>query len=233
MIPNNLGATNQGNSQSSTNQNGKGFNPWEYLFGGLGLLGFGEDGSGDGLGPFYQHGEQDINNAVKQGQQYLNPFYKTGIQDLGIYQKMLGNLSDPGAFYQKMMSGFKETPAQQYQKQQALNAVSNNAAVKGLLGSTQQAQGLEKTAALLSQQNQQQYFNNLMNIYGKALGGYQGMQGEGFGAGEKMGEYGMQGAEDLAQLESLLAQERAAEEAARDRGMGDLFGGLGGLLGLL
>jgi hypothetical protein len=210
------------------------FNPDQgYLGAGVGgaIGGLFAPNAFDASKPYFNNASGDINNYYRQAVGFLNPYMQQGQQAMGQYSSMLGNMSNPTQFYNNVMSGFQMTPAQQYAQQQGMNAISNNAAVRGLMGSTEQARNLENYGQMSTQQAQQQYLNNILGINSQALSGFGDLTRLGYGAASTAGQFGMQAGQEDADIQEAMAQAAAANAAQQGQGFGSLGGAFGALAG--
>lgn len=187
----------------------------------------------DEANPYMQQGYGDIGKYYNQAIGFLSPYRQAG--QFGLSGEMQGaaEMSDPSAYYNKMMSGFQMSPAQQYAQQQGLGAVSNNAAVSGMLGSPEMAQHLIKYASTDTGNAQQQYLNNLLGIKGQSMNTMGNLANMGYGAASTSGQFGMQAGQEQAELQEALAQMAAAQAQGYNTDLSSGFGALGGLAGMM
>lgn len=162
---------------------------------------------------------------------YYQPFIGAGTQALGNLQGQAGQLTgQTGDVYNRLASGYRESPGFKFALEQALDAGKHAAQAGGMAGSPMHQQQAMDLASTLASRDFSDYMRNQMGLYGM---GYQGL-----GDLTKMGA-GMSGdlASGLANILGSQAQYGYAGQAARNQGMasgiGDIVGGAASLLPLL
>jgi len=161
---------------------------------------------------------------------YMQPFYDTGIQSMGKYSSRLDEMSDPLAFYQKMLTGYNTSPQAKFQQDQAMKASNQSAAAAGMLGGGAQQKALADYTQQLTSRDQQQWLNNMLGINSQYMGGESALMGQGFNAGQQIGNWGMQTGSDLASLMGAIGKAQAAGDVSNASGINKMIGALGGLL---
>lgn len=159
--------------------------------------------------PYIDRGNTAQNNAMGQYNQAVN---------------------DPGSLYNKISSGYKQSPGYQFRLNQALGGSNSAAAAGGMLGTPQNRQQDMGVAEGLANQDYESYLNHVMSLYGAGLGGQQ-----------HIGDLGAQASTGMANsyANSLLNQANNAfygqqsQNAADSSGLGGLFGGIGSVLSWL
>ena len=199
------------------------------IWGGIGgLLSGGLFGSTvPDLGP----AQDFIKSQIARGQGFLSPFQQAGISSLGPLQQLLMQGEDPTALINKIQTQFTQSPAQKAQQEQALSAAKSALAAQGLSGSGLGSQDLAQTVGDVLGRQQQQYLQNVLGVRGQTLGGLGDLTRLGEGAGAQMGQFGMSGAQDIANLMAAQAQAEAEARASSAQGAGGLFGDIGSLFG--
>ena len=94
-------------------------------------------------------------------------------------------MADPGAWVNKAMAGYQQSPWAKFQMQQGEQAAQQGAVAGGPAGGAEQ-KALERYGQGVSSKDQQQYYNNMMGAYQDYLGGEKGLAGQGLQA---QGEY--------------------------------------------
>jgi len=186
----------------------------------------------EGLEESYKGMTPGIENATGTATGYLSPYQQTGQQSLSDLHSSLKELSDPQAYYNKIMSGYAESPAAKFQKEQGIQTIENQSEALGLGGSGKEMKDLMSYSQGLASQGQQDYLKNILGIKSGYLSGLQGITGLGEQAGTTMGATQMTGAEDTAKLEAAQAQAKAYADAQKDKGIGSLITGALGLVGI-
>lgn len=122
-----------------------------------------------------------IPNDLKQ---YLGPYVANGLsQYQGLNQNYHDLMSNPGDVYNRLGSGFQQSPGFAFALKQALQAGGNASAASGLAGSPMATQNQMKTANDLANQDWYNYISNVGNLYGRGLQGSQGIYDQGVYAG--------------------------------------------------
>lgn len=213
------------------------FNPLYGIAGSLGggLLaqlfgGKGEDPV-EAATPDMENALNAIRGYRKNAVGYMSPYQEAGLQGMNKYGSLLSAYENPQEFYNNIMSGFSQNPAQKFQQNQALEAIQNQAGMQGMMGTGNLAKEMANYVQNNVANQQQQYFNNLAGIYGNAVQGNQNLMGQGFNAATNAGNYEMQAGRDEAELMQALAQMKASR--AKDSDDGGMFGSLGSSLGSL
>lgn len=146
------------------------------------------------------------------GKEYYDPFIAKGREAGDILSGEYGNLiSDPNAFIDRLMGGYKPSEGYQYQKEQLGKELSANAAAGGVAGTpyARQQQG-EMIQGLLSK-DMQDYLSNVLGAYKTGLGGESDIFGKGFTASGNLAD--MLGG--TLNQEAGLAYKEAADRKAR------------------
>ena len=111
-----------------------------------------------------QNAQNLTNQYYQQATGYMQPFYNTGQQGLSDYASALGQMSDPTAYMNQLMSGYSMSPQAQMEQQQAIKAANAAAAATGMLGGGAEQKELASTAEQITSRDMQQYLNNLLGI---------------------------------------------------------------------
>jgi len=173
---------------------------------------------------------QPIQQATGKAVGYLSPYEKVGRGALNEYYSHLNQMSNPTDFYNQIMQHYQQSPGVQFQQQQGVNALENQAAATGMTGSGQEMKDIMKYSQGLASQGQQSYLQNILGIQGGYMGGMSGLGGMGFQAAGGMGRAQMGGAEDIAQLQAAKARADAQAQAQSAGGIGNIIGDIASYL---
>ena len=177
----------------------------------------------------------DMEKALQQAQEimkqyygeakgYMQPFYDTGKQAMGDYTKALSGMSDPTAYYNKIMSQYSMSPSAQFQQQEGIKAANQSSAASGMLGGGAEQKALSDWNQQLSSRDMQQYYNNINGINSQYMGGEQGLMSQGYNAGSQIGNWGMATGKELAGLQSQIGQAQAYGDLASAAGWNQMIG---------
>lgn len=195
------------------------------------ISGGGSDASAD-MEKSLRQAQDLMKQYYGQATGYMQPFYNSGTQALGDYQKALSGMSNPQQFYQQMMQGYNTSPQAQFQQEQAQKASNQAAAAGGTLGGGAQQKSLADYTQQLTSRDQQQYLNNMLGIHGQYMGGLSGLEQQGYGSAGQMGNWAMNTGNELSNLMSQIGQSKAYGDISKGTGLSGLLGGLtGGLAG--
>lgn len=179
----------------------------------------------EGLGEMKGYGQQGIG--------YLSPFRDAGLGQLGTLQQAIARMTNPNQFFGDMMKGYQESPMATQQRQAGLNDSLAAASASGMTGSSDLMRQINEQSQRISNQDQQQYFNNLMGINNQGLGMSQGLYNTGFGAGGNMANIMSNLGQAIAQMYGQIGQAQNMGAQAKAGGISNLISGAGSLLGFL
>jgi len=191
------------------------------IFGGGQAQGYGD------LNNYLHQGMGALNNYYNKAVGYENPYYQAGLNNLSRYQNALGQMADPSAYYNNVMSGYQESPGAKFQMQNATNAVNSRAAATGLNGSSNNLDDISKITQGITNQDQQQYFNNINNLHQQYLGGLGNLEGQGFQSANNLGNWALGMGGNLANLYGEMGQAQAGQDEARANADEGLLGTIG------
>ena len=158
---------------------------------------------------------------------YLDPYIQTGQQALPGLQEQYGQLmNNPGGRLNQIGQGYQQSPGFKFALQQALQGAGNAAAAGGMAGSPQHEYQNMQLATNLANQDYNTWLQNALGLYGKGVGGEEGLYGIGAKAGIGMGE-------DLASMLASQAQLAYAGEAAKNQAQGQRLGNVASGIGAL
>ena len=193
-------------------------------------MGAGAAGIGGGLYNIFGKGpgiSQEANKYLNQipgaMQPYYQPYMGAGQNALGQLMGQYGQLTgSTGDVYNKLASGYKESPGYQSALKQAMTAAGNQSAAGGMAGSpTAQIQSAD-IAGNLAQRDFGDYMGRMMGLYNTGLQGLSGINQQGFDASTG---YGNMAGNILGQQGQYAALERAMRNQQRGQGIGQLFSG--------
>ena len=199
------------------------------LGGGLGGIGSGlYDLFGKQPNP-YDRADQYWQQIGKQSNQYNQPYYQAGVDQLGGLSDQYGQImSNPGGKFNQIGESFHESPGFKFQVQQALANNQASQAAGGMAGSPMHEQQNMQLANDLANKDYYNYMQGAMGLYGQGLGGAQTMAGMGQQAGNNMAEMI---AQQLAQQgQGAFAGQQYANQK-KSNAFGNLTGGLASLFG--
>lgn len=193
------------------------------LFGGLFNL-FGNNNNKNPADAAMNHLDQVPGQMSPYYQPYMNAGNSALSKLLPELQKLLGN---PGEIYNKMASGYKESPGYQQALKAALGASSNAAAAGGMLGTPMAQSNAMETAQGFASKDFNNYISSLLGLHSQGLSGLSDINKMGFGANTDF-------ANMLGNLAGQKSQYAFAGQDAMNRsksnGWADVFGGLAGML---
>jgi hypothetical protein len=178
-----------------------------------------------------QRGEQ--RGLTNEANGYLNPFYNAGRGEIGGYMQNYQRMLDPNKLIGDWMSKYTESPWAKLQTEKGQGAITNAASASGALGGTNYGRDMSDYTQKIVAADQQNYLNNLMNMFGQGLGHQQGMVGMGGDMGRQMGMNNMNLAQLLAQSYGEEGASRIGQRKAEGQERNNLFSSLGGIAGNL
>lgn len=124
-----------------------------------------------------------LDQIAGQAQPYYQPYQQAGNAALGKVQGAYDQqLNDPGAVYNQLAGGYKESPGYQFKLQQAMNAQGNASARGGMLGTPMDAQNAATVGNGIASQDFNDYLSQVMGLRTQGLAGEQGLESQGYGA---------------------------------------------------
>lgn len=168
----------------------------------------------------------------EQQRQFLSPFQQAGVGAVGGLQGLIGQMQDPLANLQQLQSGFQQSPFQQMQQQQALEAIRNQMGAQGLTGSGAEQQALTQMVGTVLGGQQQQFLQNLLGIRGEREQLLSQLLGTGLGAAGQLGAGALETGRGVAGGLETIGAARGAADLRRQRMLANLMGaGAGALFG--
>ncbi|KTD29670.1 hypothetical protein [Legionella maceachernii] len=189
-------------------------------------------GGGGGKSPM-DAANQYLNQIPGVGHQGYDPYINAGMDASGRTKSKYEELmSDPTAFINKLMEGYKPSEGYQFQKDQLTKELSNTAAAGGVAGTPmdQLNQG-EQIQGLLGK-DMQQFLQNILGVFNTGLEGEEGIANRGYDASKNLTDL-LGGA--LNQQGGLAFQDQQQKNKNKND-LWSMFGkalgaGAGGLLG--
>lgn len=128
-----------------------------------------------------------LNKIGDTARQQYEPYQQQGQEAYGQMSPALGQMSsDPSGYINKMMGGYQQSPQFKNSLQEALRAAQNTAAAGGMVGSGQDQLGESRLADYMSQNDMQNYLNNVMGAQKTGLQGEQNVYGQGYDATKQL-----------------------------------------------
>jgi len=156
---------------------------------------------------------------------YYSPYMKMGRKELGNLVDEYGNLvGNTGDIYNKLASGYTQSPGYQRALQEALQAGGNAAAAGGLLGTPMNQEQQMGIAQDIASKDFNNYLQSVLDLYGQGLQGEQGLENQGYEANTGF-------ANMLGQIQGQKAQNAynsaSGQNQAMGTNLGNIFGGFG------
>lgn len=201
-------------------------------------------GFGEGLGAIIgsnmasndlDNGLAGIESTANQFQQSTEPYNAFGKSFLDPASGAIGGVSDAAhktQGYNQFMSGYENTPAVQYQLQQADAVQNNSAAARGGLLSGSNQRALSTINNGIVAQGANTAYNEYLAGNNQQFGQLESALGNMFKAiGVGQTATGQQAQVDVAKMgnQSAMAQAQAKNDQSKGSGIGSMFSGLGSL----
>lgn len=121
--------------------------------------------------------------------QYYQPWMNAGTnaqgKSSGVYDEMTSN---PNDYYNKIASGYKESPGYQFKLNQGLQASNNAARAGGMAGSLQHQQQSNQIGNDIASQDFNDYLSQVLGINKTGLQGEENAMTRGYDASKGLGE---------------------------------------------
>lgn len=178
------------------------------------------------LGGLTGNSEGPYEDAMKQYEKYGNkaaagqqPYMEAGQRGMGNFEDWLKGQKDPSGFINHLMSQYQTSPYAKFQMQQGQNAANNAASASGLMGSTPFMQASQDYAHNISQQDMNQWLQNVLGVNTQ------------YGAGQNaLMQGGQNAANALTNLYSHMGDQMGAaaygREAGKNQDRSNMWGGL-------
>lgn len=182
---------------------------------------------GEGIGDSINQGREYLNQANK----YMQPFYDAGAGEMPGYIKNIHSLMDSPAFYNNMMKGYTMSEPAKFQLDRTLEAGQQAANATGMRGSTAARDDAMRTAQGITSQDQQRYYQNVMQPFSMGFNAQGGVVNQGQNAGSQMSNNTMNYMTQLMNAIQAKAMAKAMSSAGESSDLGGLIGGFGNMLG--
>lgn len=213
-------------------------NIWRLIMGDI-LSGGQESGYAD-LSKALGQGMGQEQQYYQQGMGYLQPYQAGGSQALSSLLSQLGaggttqgggQPQDAQSIIDRIQQGFQQTPAQQFEQQQATEAAQNQLQAQGIGGSGAAAKSLAQTVAGITGQQEQQNLQNVLGLRQQSLADLLSAAGLGAGAAGTGAQLAGQTGANVAQLLGLQGLSQYGQDVAGSSGINKLFSSIGSILG--
>jgi hypothetical protein len=197
-------------------------NPGQQFGSGLGSIFGGLFDSDPGRG--YKDAANELQKYFGQASEYQMPFYNAGKNAIPGFQEWLDNMKDPSQFINNLEGQYQESPHARYLQDQAIRAATNAGSASGLTGSTPLMKQMQENASNISSGDMNQWLSNVLGIntqYGQFL---DTLMGRGQNSANQLTNL-------MTQLGQLIGGAKMGEANAERNRYGDIFGGLGSMIG--
>ena len=110
---------------------------------------------------------------AQQGANAMSPFMQAGAGEIPSYQNWLKSMSNPTQFTNNLMANYQESPNAKFMQQQAIRSAQNAGSATGMNNSSPMNMQIEQNAGNISQQDMQNWMQNVLGInteYGQGMG---------------------------------------------------------------
>lgn len=197
------------------------------------VFGGGQQEGYEELMKMLQQGMGEMKGYTNEANALLSPYRDIGMGQTNFLQQAIANMSNPNEFYNKMMSGYQESPMATRQRQMGTNDALAAASASGMTGSSDLLSQINQQSQNISNQDQQKYFNNMMGINNQGLGMAQNLYNTGYGATGQMSGNLSSLARAVADMYGQMGQAKMGQAQAGNQGLMGMLGGLGGLFSSL
>jgi hypothetical protein len=149
----------------------------------------------------YEKAQDALKQGWQQGQQYQQPFWQGGVDQLPWLNNRRDQLGDPGKLQNEWAQGYQMSPYAQDLMQRSLASGRDEASSMGLQGSSAALGNAQQTAGAITSQDRQRYMDDMMQKYMASIGIGQNLYGIGAQTGANLGNQAMQFGRDNAGLE--------------------------------
>lgn len=187
-------------------------------------------GAGSLLGNlFSDNDDSDTLAALQQiqqmGRETYNPYIERGFSAQDKLSGQYGKMAEtPMDYLNQIISGYKPSEGYKFREKNALNAARNSAAAGGISGTYNDQLGQAEMVSGLMGEDMQQWLQNVLGIQGAGLSGFENQANRGFNASQSL-------ANILGSVGGAQAGLAHSRQQAENQRMGNIMGGLGGLLG--
>ena len=144
------------------------------------LFGGGNSNPMDAANPY-------LNQIPGVAHQGYDPYVNAGLDASGKTKSQYESLiSDPTAFINKLLEGYKPSEGYQFQKDQLTKELGNTAAAGGIAGTPQDQLQQGQVIQQLLSGDMQQFLKNVLGVYGTGLQGEEGIASRGLDASKQL-----------------------------------------------
>jgi len=170
----------------------------------------------------------------QQGEGYLQPYQAGGSQALSSLLSQLGaggttqgggQPQDAQSIINRIQQGFQQTPAQQFEQQQATEAAQNQLQAQGIGGSGAAAKSLAQTVAGITGQQEQQNLQNVLGLRQQSLADLLSAAGLGAGAAGTGAKLSGSVADSIATLLAGQGKAQYGQDVATGSALNKMIGG--------
>ena len=122
------------------------------------------------------------------GHQYYDPYIQQGQQAGQTLQSEYGKQLDPTTFLNELQKGYKPSESYQFRKDDLMKEMAAVAGQGGYAGTPMAQRQYGEQANRILSEDQQQYLQNALGIYGQGISGEQDFYNKGYGASGNMAD---------------------------------------------
>lgn len=163
----------------------------------------------------YEKAQEQLEKYFQQGQNYLSPYNKNGLEAYGKYSGAMDRLLNPMQLQDEWSKGYQESDLAKQNEAMATQHGLNAAQQLGLGGSQPALNAIQSGTSGIVARERQQYLDDLMKKY---LAG--------IGIGQDIYSKGENSANSMSQNAMNMGQNEAQLEFNKNNAQGDLFGKL-------
>lgn len=172
---------------------------------------------------------KQLQGIIPMEQRIFNPYIQRGAASGQLLGQEYGAMNrDPTGFMNRVMQQYQPSQELNFQRQQALDAASNDAAAQGRRGGTMDLRNQANIYNSLTSSHMQNWMNNVMGAQNRGLAGQENFRNIGYQASRGLGG-------DLANVAGTMAQNaaqaKANDAANRNGALGNVLGVVGTVVG--
>jgi len=188
----------------------------------------GQEKAYDDLQQALEEAEDQEKHGLKTGAQILAPEIKMGQSSLEKYFNAINRIKSPVQAISGVEAQFAQTPAQQFQTQQALDIVNNAMAAMGMEGTPLHQQMLTKAINGTLGQQEQQFLSNVGRTTQTGLMDILREAQPGLSAASQLARGAFRGAQSLAGLTGQIGEAQASSDIASSSALNKFLSMIGG-----
>lgn len=193
------------------------------LFSGGGLASIGQILSGifGDSGAPYEKAMEQYEKYGQMGANIQNPFMEYGKSAMPRMNEWLAGMKDPSGFINTLMGKYQESPWAKFQQDQSARRFGNEGSATGLTGSTPLTQFMQQNMHDISQQDMNQWLQNVLGVNTQYGQGVQNQITTGQNAANSLTNlYG--------NMANQMAEAAYGKEAGKQQDRNSIWGGLFG-----